>query len=402
MAKVLVTGGTGFVGREVVRQLHTLGYQVRVLCRPGGAGNRFLAKYGAEEAAGEVGDAVALDRAMRGIDAVVHLVGIIVEKRGQTFQKVHVEGTENVVRAAEKAGVKRFIHMSALGRRNQEGAFLTEYHRTKALAEQVVRGSSLDWTIFRPSVIFGPGDGFVNQLAAMMRFPWTVLQLWSFPLIGGGKTLLQPVSAGDVGRAFAGSIAHADAVGQTYDLVGAERLSLREILQEIATATGHEVVVEKFPWLLLGRSVLWALVAAIPVVLLVLALLPAILAWRSGGGLADAYGGTWGMIEIKSVPSASTPVSIPFPLPTSFFVLGVLAWFVTIASALRSRKLLLFELPWSAAFVSGAVLGLLPKPPLTMGQVWMLQQDNVGEAGPAAQAFGLELKNFRQGIREYL
>jgi len=370
--------------------------------RRGGGYNKFLPNLGAGGGGGGVGYRAALDRAMGGVDAVVHLVGIIVEKKGQTFHKVHVEGTENVVLAAEQAGVKRFIHMSALGRRNPDGAFSTEYHRTKALAEKVVRGSFLEWTIFRPSVVFGPGDGFVNQLAAMMRFPWTVLQLWSFPLIGGGKTLLQPVAVGDVGRAFAGSIAHSSAVGQTYDLVGAERLSLREILQEIATATGHDYVVEKFPWQLVMRSLLWALVVAIPLVLLVLALLPVILAWHSGGGLADASGGTWGAIELRSVPSTATQVSIPFPLPTSFFIVGIVVWFVTLIAALRSRKLILFDLPWSQAFLAGAVLGLLPKPPLTMGQVWMLQQDNVGEAGPAAQAFGLELKNFRQGIREYL
>lgn len=166
--KVFVTGGTGFVGQEIVRQLYAAGHQARLLVR-----NRIspvvteiAAQYPVEILEGNVLNATSLPRAMHGSDAVIHLVGIISEIGEQTFESVHTRATENVIRACVIAGVKRLVHMSALGTRDDAVA---RYHRTKWAAEQAVSESVLHWTIFRPSLIYGPEDQFVNVFARMAK-----------------------------------------------------------------------------------------------------------------------------------------------------------------------------------------------------------------------------------------
>ena len=381
MAKVLVTGGTGFVGRAVVGRLRALGFEVRLLSRSGRAGMALAARAGCEVIPGDIGDRAALERACQGVDAVVHLVGIIAEKGRQTFERVHVSGTEHVVRAAEHAGVKRYIHMSALGCRAEAPS---RYHRTKWEAEEIVRRSSLAWTIFRPSVIFGPGDGFVSRLAAFLRPPFSWLQLHSFPLIGGGESLLQPVAVEDVAQAFAAAIAHAGAVGQTYDLAGPERLSLRAILEELARAGGQEFVIDRFQGRLLLRATLWLLVALLPVYLILLAVV------FGSAASVDTYFGRSALY----VGFGATLIPA-----VAFLALGAVVWLGLAALALRWRRLLFFPLPWTAAFAAGAVLQNLPNPPLTVSQVQMLRDDNVGDPAPAVAAFGLAQRDFRSGIR---
>lgn len=208
--KVLVTGGTGFVGREVVRQLREAGQEVRLLPRTQLAG-------------ANVGTTM-----MTGCDAVVHLVGIISEAGEQTLENVHLRLTENIVSAAKLAGVKRFVHMSALGTRANAVA---RYHKTKWAAEEIVRGSGLDWTIFRPSIIYGPGDGFVNLFARIAKLSPVM------PLIGGGGSKFQPISVANVARGFVSSLAEPRAPGKTFDLGGDEVLTLRQIVDTILTVT---------------------------------------------------------------------------------------------------------------------------------------------------------------------
>lgn len=231
--KVLVTGGTGFVGRQVVGRLASGGHEVRVLARARSAspGSRDVFP-------GSILRPETLAPACVGCDAVIHLVGIIAEVGEQTFERVHVDGTRNVLRAAAAAGVGTFVHMSALGAR--PGA-PSRYHQTKWAAEELVRASGLRWTVFRPSIIHGPGDAFVNFFARMGRWSPVV------PVIGSGRGLLQPVAVDDVARCFAGALTLPAAAGRTYDLVGLDRLSLREVLEAIAMVTGRRRLLLPIP-----------------------------------------------------------------------------------------------------------------------------------------------------------
>jgi len=145
--KVLVTGATGFVGREVVRQLHKTGHSIRILARSRNASRveEAVSCWGAEVHPGDVLDAASLDGAVNGTEAIIHLVGIIAEVGESTFENVHTRGTGNLVAAAQQAKVRRFVHMSALGTRPSAAS---RYHQTKWAAEELVRHSGLDFTLF--------------------------------------------------------------------------------------------------------------------------------------------------------------------------------------------------------------------------------------------------------------
>ena len=192
--KVFLTGGTGFVGSEVLRQLVAAGHSVRVLAREGSEG-KLTAAENVEIHSGDVTDASSLVGALANCDAVIHLVGIIREfpGRGVTFRKIHVEGTGNILEAAVEQGVQRFLHMSSNCTRERGNA---AYHRTKWQAEELVRDSTLDWTIFRPSVIFGPGSEFVGMLAELIR------RIPVVPVIGDGQYRMQPVALEQVAASF--------------------------------------------------------------------------------------------------------------------------------------------------------------------------------------------------------
>jgi uncharacterized protein YbjT (DUF2867 family) len=221
--KIAVTGGTGFVGGHLVRFLAHRGHQVTAVSRsaPGSAAARTV---GVETRAADVATGAGLDAALEGAEVVIHLVAIIRETRGSTFEAVHVQGTRNVVEAAKRQGVGRHVQMSALGARDEEGA--TAYHRTKARAEDVVRESGIPHAIFRPSMIFGPGDEVVSLLARILR-PSPIL-----PIVGQGGFRLQPVWIGDMERALTRA-AEDDAVGGTLEVGGPEALTYREMVRII-------------------------------------------------------------------------------------------------------------------------------------------------------------------------
>ena len=223
--KVLVVGGSGFVGRAVVSTLLSRGHAVRVLSR----GTRSRAA-GVEWVEGGLGDSGRLGRACEGCDAVFYLAGIIAEVRGQTYDRVHREGTVRVLEAARRAGVRRWIQMSALGTR--PGA-PSRYHATKWAGEEAVRAAGIPWTIHRPSVIHGEGDGFLGFFERMSR--------WSpcLPLLRGGRTLFQPVWVGDVATAMVGTLGTDASVGRTYDVCGPERWTLRAMLELMLKVTGR-------------------------------------------------------------------------------------------------------------------------------------------------------------------
>jgi NADH dehydrogenase len=229
--KILVTGGTGFVGTYAVDRLLQEGHSVAVLARnPEKTQNRYSRPV--ETVVGDVLDPASLEAALQGArpDAVVHLVGIIDEQGGQTFDQAHREAVENVLAAAHKAGVRRYLHMSAMG---SSADSPSEYGRTKAAGEAAVRASGLDWTIFRPSIIFGPGDGFVSLLAPIVRNNPGFI-----PVIGAGLTKFQPVSVRDVARVFAAALGKPETVGKTYEVGGPEVFTLNEVYREIAAAVG--------------------------------------------------------------------------------------------------------------------------------------------------------------------
>ena len=221
--KVAVTGGTGFVGTAVVSELLLAGHEVRVLSR--NAPDRLP-----EEVRHVVGSIVTgegLETLLEGTDAVIHLVGIIKEAGANTFEAVHHQGTVNVLLAALRADVRRYLHMSAMGAR--EGA-VSRYHQSKWAGEAAVRASGLDWTIFRPSTIFGPGDSFINMLNGMIqKFP-------VMPVIGGGKNKMQPVFVKDVAAAFRSSLDSDIHIWRTYELGGPEIITLMQILEKVAQA----------------------------------------------------------------------------------------------------------------------------------------------------------------------
>lgn len=226
--QVFVTGGTGFVGQEMIRQLLAADYQVRALVRHPQA----LASCAeVDTVVGDTTQPETLRDALAGCSAVIHLVGIIREfpGRGISFSALHPRSTENLIRAAAEQNITRFIHMSANGTREQAA---TRYHRSKWEAEQRVRASGLEWTIFRPSLIFGPQDEFVNMLAGLIR------KLPVVPVIGDGRYQLQPVSVRDVARSFVAALARHESIGETYHCCGPEVYSYDQLLDEIGRALG--------------------------------------------------------------------------------------------------------------------------------------------------------------------
>lgn len=230
--QVLVTGGTGFVGRAVLAALAEAGHRARILVRrPAAPRVRALAeRFPVEVVAGDVLAPDTLRAAMPGCEAVVHLVGIISEVGRNTFENAHTVATRNVVAAARVGGVERLVHMSALGTRPNA---VSRYHQTKWAAEEAVRASGLNWTIFRPSLIYGAEDHFTNLFATLAR--WSPV----LPVMGPGTGRLQPVSVQAVALAFVRALTEPAAVGRTFDLCGPERLTFEEVLDTILEVTGR-------------------------------------------------------------------------------------------------------------------------------------------------------------------
>jgi NADH dehydrogenase len=237
--KVLILGGTGFVGRHVVAELVRAGHRVRLLVRPGSE-EKLSGLAEAEPAGGDILDPASLARAAAGQEAVIHLVGIIRElpRRGVTFDLLHRQATLNALAAAGAQGVRRFLHMSALGAAEDSAS---AYQRTKAQAEAAVRGSGLAWTIFRSSLIFGPEDLSLNLFARQIQ------TLPLVPVIGDGQYRLQPVAVTTVAQAFAAALTNPAAVGQAFEVTGPTAYAYDDLLRAIGRVLKTKVRLVHLP-----------------------------------------------------------------------------------------------------------------------------------------------------------
>lgn len=253
---IVVTGGTGFVGREICRRLAAQGVPVRAVARHAPAQPL---PQGVSFFPADVTRAISLREAMDGAKAVIHTVGIIREKGAATFDRMHCHATAETVSAAHRARVPRFILVSALGARPTSSS---RYQQTKAAAEEIVRQSGLAFTILRPSVVYGPGDQFTNFLAQWMRPPFSWLTGGFLGIPGGDSVNLCPASVGEVAEAVVRSLGQERALGQTFDLAGPS-VSLKELALAIARAMGlrptwveqpPDVFAAMAPWLWLTAS----------------------------------------------------------------------------------------------------------------------------------------------------
>ncbi len=239
---VTVFGGSGFVGRHVVRALCRQGWRVRVAVR-----RPHVAQ--SVKLAGDVGQVQlfaanirrdeSVAAAMEGASACVNLVGVLQESGAQKFDAVQAEGARRVAAAAAEQGVTRLVQVSAIG---ADAASKSAYARSKAEGEAAVRELVPTATVLRPSVIFGAEDGFFNRFAAM------AVMSPALPLIGGGETRFQPVYVGDVARAVALAITEPGYAGRTFELAGPQVFTFRELMERVLRETGRRRFLAPLPF----------------------------------------------------------------------------------------------------------------------------------------------------------
>jgi len=357
---ILVTGGTGFVGQEVVQGLLKLGYKVRLLVRDPQRARQFAGNPQIELVRGDVLRPETLPSALRDVQAVIHLVGIIVETRHVSYEQAHFEATRNLLAAAQNAGVTRWLQMSAVGTRAHA---CSQYHLTKWRAEELVRHSGLDWTILRPSLIYGydEHDRLLNMIRMVLTKPVSRLTLNSFPLLDGGRPLVQPVSVREVAHCFAYGVSKEESIGRTFDLVGPVPLSWREMVFKIAAKLSIKTVYEEIPILLILRKWLWIVLVLIPLFILI--------------------GSVMGRLTLLHAEVAAA------------------IWVVLAVVAVRWRETIVFNIPSQPIqmLVSGldafAPQGLRFSEPLKMAA-----EDNTGDPLPAAEVFEYQPESFDEGL----
>lgn len=359
---ILVTGGTGFVGREVVRRLREVGHRVRVLTRKLKHGHFLEDDPGIELCAGDVTDVESLHRAMDGVTAVVHLVGIIAETSKVTFEMIHADGTRHVVAAAKKAGVKRLVMVSALGTRAHAAS---RYHSTKYIGEQAVRASGLDYTILRPSVIYGPRDHLIQAFATFFRPPFSWLRAKLQPLPGGGESKVQPVYVQDVAEAAVRSLVAARTIGKTYDVVGPKAMTWKELFAAVLDRLGYPCVFEHLPVQTTVRAISLVLIPVLPFVLM-------------------AVGLTGVINEV-------------------IFFLLLFLWLSAIFLVFASKAWVFFYVPMPLLRWMGvAGDNTLPRAMRFSQQLAMLEEDNVGDPNPLGRDLGLMPMSFERGLKKSL
>jgi NADH dehydrogenase len=246
--KVAIIGGTGFVGSYLVDALLDAGHEPHVLVRPGSE-NKLHRASECSITKGDLDSTDAIDAVVKGCDAVIYNVGILREhpREGITFEALQYRGAESVAEAAKRAGVRRFLLMSANGIDSAE----TPYQTTKLRAEAMIRESGLDYTIFRPSVIFGDPRGtmeFATQLYRdMVRMPLPGVGFHTGLSPASGEVLMSPVHVRDVADAFASALTDDSTIGQCFMLGGPEVVSWPQMLQRIAAAVGKTKFILPMP-----------------------------------------------------------------------------------------------------------------------------------------------------------
>ncbi len=249
---ITVVGGTGFLGRYIVKLLAQQGYIIRVIARHPEAALHL-------KMAGDVGQVVlmggnlakpeTLADKLAGSYAVINLVGVLYEGGRQRFGTLHANGAEKLAQMAKAAGAQRFIQISALG---VDKATTSHYARTKLLGEKAVLTAFPEATILRPSVVFGPEDNFYNQFARMAAFAPAL------PLIGGGKSCFQPVYVYDVANAVLSCLSKPQTKGQTYELAGPHVYSFKQILEYIMATAGKKRPLVRIPFAIASLMGLFA------------------------------------------------------------------------------------------------------------------------------------------------
>ncbi|ELZ33291.1 nucleoside-diphosphate sugar epimerase [Halogeometricum pallidum JCM 14848] len=236
--KVLVVGGSGFIGTNLCRELKSRGHEVTALSRSPSSEDL---PSGVNKTMGNVTAYDSITEAFEGMDAVYNLVALspLFKPSGgnEMHDKIHRQGTENVVRAAEKHDVGHLVHMSALGA-DPDGP--TAYIRAKGRAEEIVTESVLEWTVFRPSVVFGDGGEFVS-FTKMLAPPYVSV------LPGGGKTRFQPIWVGDLVPMMSDAVEDESHVGQVYEIGGPDKMTLAEIAKLIHKSNGQSTTVVPLP-----------------------------------------------------------------------------------------------------------------------------------------------------------
>lgn len=245
---ILLTGGTGFVGQRVVAELCQRGERVRCLVRKTSP-LQLLHPFPVEFCYGDVTDPPSLPPAVAGVKGIIHLAAIIRERGRATFDRVNYQGTVNLLKATRAAGVERFLYMSNIGV-SPDPAFPFLYSKWRA--EEAVKQSGLGYTIFRSSVMFGPGDGFVRVLADLVRRTPLV------PVIGNGQTQFQLIAVEEVARCLALAIADETFSGRTVEVGGAEHLSYEQIIDLVIATSGKRRLKLHIPVPLM-RPIVWTM-----------------------------------------------------------------------------------------------------------------------------------------------
>jgi NADH dehydrogenase len=241
---VTIFGGSGFLGRHIVRALANDGWRIRVAVRKPNLAH-FLKPMGRvgqiQLLKANVRDDESVAAALKGANAAINLVGILTPRGAQRFDSIHAQGAERIARLAAANHVARLLHVSAIG---ADPKSQSSYARTKAEGEKRVRAAFPAATIFRPSIVFGPEDDFFN------RFAWIARLSPVLPLIGGGLTRFQPVYVGDVAQAASRVLADSATAGKTYELGGPEVLTFKELMQLMLRETHRKRILMPVPFAL--------------------------------------------------------------------------------------------------------------------------------------------------------
>jgi uncharacterized protein YbjT (DUF2867 family) len=239
---VTVFGGSGFIGKQVVRALAKQGYRVRVAMRRPHLGHelRVMGDVGQVQLVqANVRFPESVDVALEGADAVVNLVAVLYERGKQSFDELHVEAARTIAEAAAKRGIKRIVHVSALGAAPKG----SKYQRSKYAGERAILEAAPTATILRPSIVFGPEDSFFNRFAGMIQWRSTAPPPFNILPLPGNKTKLQPIFVGDVADAVAAAVANANTQGRVYELGGPRTYTFRQLIDYVRAETDRSVPV---------------------------------------------------------------------------------------------------------------------------------------------------------------